>query len=464
MYKTRTSPTNTYLRELLILVAWYVATLTGFVMLILVLLIVSDQIPSDRVWYFFGFALKSLAGQWETYVAALIPYCAFLLIRSLFRDYRRNRWLGLLRGVMLKTALPISLVWGGLKTGDWYRQSEVFEYTWDHAAENKGGQIADRYMKDGRQRGMHVFNLSADSSDLEILKTNNVEWITLVPYINQRVYDKPPPSWVWDSLTIENERFERIRQYKHLMKPNSFYVMLKPHIWLSTTPGGTWRSDIQMKSEEEWEDWFAFYEAYMLRYASIAEEVGIDMLCIGTELHSTVVAQPDRWLTFIRNIRKVYSGKLTYAANWSDDMHQVPFWKEIDYIGIQAYYPLTDTRDPSLEELEAGWKAQVAPLAELYQRYNKPILFTELGYKSTTDAGIAPWTWESSADRFYKLISHKTQALCYQAFFNVMWSQPWFAGVHIWQWPAAGNSNGQNNRFTVEGKPALNVIAKGFSQ
>jgi hypothetical protein len=40
-------------------------------------------------------------------------------------------------------------------------------------------------------------------------------------------------------------------------------------------------------------------------------------------------------------IRKIYTGKLTYAANW-DDFDKVPFWKELDYIGIDAYFPLSD--------------------------------------------------------------------------------------------------------------------------
>jgi hypothetical protein len=48
--------------------------------------------------------------------------------------------------------------------------------------------------------------------------------------------------------------------------------------------------------------------------------------------------------------------------------------------------------------------------------------------------------------------------LCYKAFFNTIWKEPWFHGVYIWEW----QSNGNNANFTIEGKPSLNLIAKYF--
>ena len=243
-----------------------------------------------------------------------------------------------------------------------------------------------------------------------------------------------------------------------------FKAMLKPHIWLQQTPDNTWRSDIAMNSEAEWETWFGFYTEYMLMYASMAEQLGFEMLCVGTELHSTVAQQPERWKALIGQIKEAYSGKLVYAANWSDDLNEVSFWEDMDYIGIQAYYPIAENNNPELEELEAGWASHATDLQELSERYNKPILFTEIGYKSTTDAATRPWEWVQPSHRFYKKVSHKTQALSYQAFFNVIWPEPWFAGAILWQWNPGSNSDGRNNRFTIKGKPALNVVAGGFGR
>jgi hypothetical protein len=47
-------------------------------------------------------------------------------------------------------------------------------------------------------------------------------------------------------------------------------------------------------------------------------------------------------------------GKLTYAANW-DKYDQVSFWDELDFIEIQAYFPLTAQTSPTAEEIKKGW-------------------------------------------------------------------------------------------------------------
>ena len=441
---------------------WYVCSLVGMALLILLFIVLSGRIPSDHIWVFWTRALLSLYSQSPAYLIALLPYLAFLLIRYIWRGFSKAQWRGLGRRLIYAIVLPVAGIWLSLRIIDEYRTSEVFDYAWDSTVENNNEHIQDRYALDGKHRGMHVFGITSDATDLEVLKTNNVEWITFVPFINQDVYDKPPSPGFMDTMMVE-DRLDQIRQFATKAKVYGFYTMLKPHIWLSTTPNGTWRSDIRMNSGEDWDEWFSYYENRMLAYARVAEELDIDLLCIGTELHQTVINQPGRWLRLIARIRAVYTGKLTYAANWSDDLDNIRIWHQLDYIGIQAYYPIADSNSPELAALEAGWHDYVAPLERLHQRYQKPILFTEIGYKSTTDAGVTPWTWERAYHRLYKRISHKTQALCYEAFFNVMWPQPWFAGAHLWQWQTGDRGHGINTLFTLKGKPALNVVARGFS-
>jgi hypothetical protein len=58
--------------------------------------------------------------------------------------------------------------------------------------------------------------------------------------------------------------------------------------------------------------------------------------------------RPEYWSQLIKKIKKIYSGN--YAANW-DDFDKVPFWNELDYIGIDAYFPLSDATTPSVLEL-----------------------------------------------------------------------------------------------------------------
>ena len=440
---------------------WHLGTIIGvFILLLVVVLINLDD--ASRVWSIWTQAMRVSLLQAEFYLLTVVPYLAFLLLRSLVRNFKRNRWAGLFRGIGLKVALPVLLVFVYTWLIDLYREGEVFNYIWDYTVENPADSIRNAYAIDQKQRGMHIFNLQSGTTALSQLNSNNFEWITLVPYINQEVYNKPPATDANVDNTFLSRRLTRLREQKRLADAHGFYVVLKPHIWLSTSPGGTWRSDIAMDSETDWEAWFAFYESTLLSYATLAEELDVDLFCIGTELHSTVAAHPERWVRLIAKVREVYSGQLTYAANWSDPLEDIPFWDTLDYIGIQAYFPIAENKSPDLEELEAGWQQHTKRLEALSQQVGKPVLFTEIGYKSTTDAGVAPWTWVQATDRFYRRISLRTQALCYEAFFNVVWPQPWMAGIHVWQWQAGEVSDGKNNGFSVEGKPALNVIARGF--
>ena len=48
------------------------------------------------------------------------------------------------------------------------------------------------------------------------------------------------------------------------------------------------------------------------------------MFCIGTELQFVVANDPEYWKQSIREIKQVYTGKLTYAENW-DQFQNVPF-------------------------------------------------------------------------------------------------------------------------------------------
>ena len=83
--------------------------------------------------------------------------------------------------------------------------------------------------------------------------------------------------------------------------------------------------------------------------AKIADSLGVEMLCIGTEWKSAVRERPQFWSNVIDSVRKVYQGKLTYAANW-DDYDDVPFWSKLDYIGVNAYWPLAKTKTPTIDE------------------------------------------------------------------------------------------------------------------
>ncbi len=99
----------------------------------------------------------------------------------------------------------------------------------------------------------------------------------------------------------------------------------------------------------------------------------------------------------------------------------------------------------------------------MQKKYDRPVLFTEVGYKSATGAAIEPWVWP---ERGRDLTADPaTQANAYEAFFETFWHRPWFAGAYFWkwhpwpEWPALTDHTG----FTPQGKPALAVLSRWYA-
>lgn len=320
-----------------------------------------------------------------------------------------------------------------------------------------------------KQKGMHFFGRrDLDESQIEQLKRNHIEWLTFVPYGWQADYDSDQIGRRNEDYRNWTRRDSAFARQISWVKSHGFSVMMKPHIWMGDNESGKWRSEINPQGGEAgWKKWSASYRDFILHYARMSEQLGIEMLCIGTELHEPVRQHPEFWKALIVDVRKVFSGRLTYAANWYKEVDDVEFWDQLDYIGIQAYYPLCKQTNPTVNTLVKGWKPYVNQLEKLHKRYNKPILFTEIGYKSTPDAAIEPWEWVDRIKEKHRVLSNETQANCYEAFFRTFWHQDWFAGAHFWQWRTGGRWH-QHEReqldFTPQNKQAEQVLSEWFSK
>lgn len=111
----------------------------------------------------------------------------------------------------------------------------------------------------------------------------------------------------------------------------------------------------------------------------------------------------ENWRRVIQEIRGVYSGALTYAANF-DQYDQVGFWDVLDVIGVNAYFPLRERLSSApVEELESelveSWRRILGGIDEVRaeQHPNAPVIFTELGYTSWRGSTIQPWAGDGFA-------------------------------------------------------------------
>lgn len=296
-------------------------------------------------------------------------------------------------------------------------------------------------------------------ADLERVRRLGATWVAQTPFGWQRSASAPevvlaPEHGYW------GERDEGLRRTARLAHDAGLRVLLKPHLWVRG-PGPSFPGEIVMASETEWRRWFASYRTFLLHYARLAAELEIDGLVVGTELSATVHREAD-WRRLIAEVRSVYQGDLTYAANWYREVTTVPFWDALDCIGVQGYYPLPVEGEPSTAELVRAWRPHLAELEALSRATGKPVLFTELGYRSAAGATARPWIWPEHGQG--ESPDPDLQARAYEAFFRAFWHRPWVAGVYIWKWypDPVRRDEPHATGFSPQGKPAEAVLARWF--
>ncbi|WP_300435010.1 glycoside hydrolase [Christiangramia sp.] len=284
----------------------------------------------------------------------------------------------------------------------------------------------------------------------------NANAVALMPYAFMR--DKENPELIFN---IERqwfgERAEGIEQSILMLKKKDLKIMIKPHIWLRN---GDFTGDLKFPSEADWQKFERSYRNYIMLYAKIAEKHHIEIFCIGTELFNFVKERPEFWKELIRDLRKVYEGKLVYAENW-DKADQVDLWQELDFIGIDAYFPLSEKLSPSEEEIISGWRKHTEMLKNLSSEYKKQVLFTEYGYRSIDYALKEPW----NSGKNIANINHNLQARALKVLYEEFWTENWFSGGYLWKWHQHEDSGGiENDRFTPQNKPAENIIKEYYKK
>lgn len=285
----------------------------------------------------------------------------------------------------------------------------------------------------------------------------NADWITVIPYGFTRT-DRPSVTYNVKDWQWWGERPIGIRTTIQLAKKAGIHVMLKPQIWVPRS----WTGKLDF-DDNDWKKWEEDYEKFILQMTKIAQEEGVGLFCIGTEFEIHAVKRPQFWRNLIKKIRSQYSGKLTYAANW-DNFEKNTFWDDLDYIGVNAYFPLVKEKTPSISALKKSWKKPMSKIQKLYCQYEKPILFTEFGYLSVD--GCAYNTWELEAQLKTLPRNDEAQMNALEALFDTFWQQEWWAGGFLWKWyPDEKSHEGNYNKdYTPQGKLAEKCVTKWYGK
>jgi hypothetical protein len=230
-------------------------------------------------------------------------------------------------------------------------------------------------------------------------------------------------------------------------------VMLKPHLWIGH---GVYTGKFKLNTENEWASWEESYRHYILHYATIADSMKVELFCFATELGAAIKERPQFWGSLIDEIKQYYHGKLTYAANW-DDYKNFPFWTKLDYIGVDAYFPLSNDKTPSTNTLTKGWRKYSHELQKFSEVNTRRVLFSEYGYRNVDYAGAEPWK-ESDESK-----NDEAQANALEAFYQSFADKRWFAGGYLWKWYVEeGHHRHSDIDYTPQNKPAAKVIENWY--
>lgn len=287
---------------------------------------------------------------------------------------------------------------------------------------------------------------------LVYLKEMQANAVAVVPYSFVRYPKKPSPIPVVKKAGTEND--ESVIQSSEMAQKLGFNVIMKPQIWVGR---GMWTGDIEMSTNEEWKLFFEYYGHWISHYAMLSELYGWEMLCIGNELVQTTLKMEAEWESLIHSVRAIYNGPITYAANWGDEFENVGFWKHLDYIGLNCYYPLSNKDNPSNKDLEKGFDDVLRKVDRVHSKYNKPILFTEIGYPCIH----SPWK-EPHQDWGDFTPNPDHQKRCYEVVFKGLKKE---IGAAVFCGGSSFNlehSPRRNTGFSPFNKPAEEIVAKWF--
>ncbi len=314
---------------------------------------------------------------------------------------------------------------------------------------------------DGFQRGAcfaHSVSLergylSADAArELSALQKMGANWVSLTPFGYLPGLDVPEihPSAQGGP---EEENDESVCEAASRARAMGLRVWLKPHLW---TRG--WVGELQF-GPGGWTRFFEQYRRFILHYALLAEREGMDGLVVGHELPSATLRHPESWRRLIAEVRRTYSGTLTYGANWDREVDEVAFWDALDLIGVSFYDPLVAQPTRDVAVLTAGARKGLARLRVIAARSGRPVVLLEAGYASTTMAPVRPWEEDRGAPDV------EAQRACYEALVRALEPEDWLAGAFFWKWfssPATGGP--RDGSFTPRGKPAQQVMARAFRE
>ena len=284
-------------------------------------------------------------------------------------------------------------------------------------------------------------------------------------------------------------------------------IILSPYVdidWSSASniplhplysPGSISRHDIGASfTAAEWDAFFDSWATFLEPWAAVAAASaaptaqgacalsargGVVALTLGDGLNAAF-AQTDLMRALVARIRSTYkNGCLSLVASGAV-LNVVP-WDALDFIGHEAFWPLSTTAVPigaplAAGALNGGWDNAISALGQASAAHGgMPVVLLSAGAQSRPNCQLWPgYTGAPSSDPRVRTpdgndqgdnsawptsYEPRCQAAVYDSLLATFSTQPWFAGVTFWKWAIDSTAGGPSDTdFTPHGKAAEKVF------
>ncbi len=294
----------------------------------------------------------------------------------------------------------------------------------------------------------------------ECLYQTGINWMCLTVVCHQETAHSTEIMFDFERTCSDRDIMAAVKKAHE----NQIKVCLKPMV---NCKDGVWRAYINFADSDfsgkdiYWDKWFESYGKFMKYYAQLAEETGCEMLCIGCEMCGTE-RKEKHWRKLIAEIRSMYSGKLIYNTNHGHE-DEVKWFDAVDYLGTSAYFPVAEEGGATSEMMQRRWEVIRDELYEVYQKWQKKIVFIEIGCRSAHGCATMPWDF-SHTDLPH---DEEEQAAFYDSCLTTFADQPWFGGVFWWDWSTFIYDTVQDaqkdNGFNIHLKKAEDVLKRWYA-
>jgi len=295
---------------------------------------------------------------------------------------------------------------------------------------------------------------------MEKLAKTGTEWACLAFIVYQDRYNSTEIKFDYKSGVKDKDLIFAINKLHDL----GMKVCLKPVI---NCRDHVWRARIEFPDESDkgpdgyWDEWFSHYQAFLTHYAELAADYNCEMFCVGCEMGGTE-RKEKHWRETVNMVKEFYKGPLMYNTNHGDE-EQVKWFDMVDYVGVSAYYPLSNKKKPTEEDMYKGWMKRKTELKKLSDKWGKKIIFAEVGIRSAAGCVSMPWDYLHKDLPF----DEQEQADYYNSCFRAFFHEPWFAGCFWWHWDAnlyTLEEAKTNKHFGIYGKKAEEVVREWYSK